>query len=58
MEETTRFWQTLHRLTVFDEKLVKAGFGLDPTGASAALPGAPGFWSSVRCERVIVHHAG
>ena len=35
MDETARFRGILRRLAVFDERLVAAGFGLDPTGTSA-----------------------
>ena len=34
MEEMARFRETLRRLAVFDERLVEAGFGLDPTRIS------------------------
>jgi len=30
MSQTARFQETLRRLAIFDEGLVKAGFGLDP----------------------------
>jgi 4-carboxymuconolactone decarboxylase len=33
MGQTIRFQETLRRLTIFDEKFVKAGFGLPETSA-------------------------
>jgi 4-carboxymuconolactone decarboxylase len=35
MDQAARFQVTLRRLTIFDEKLVEAGFGLNQAGVSA-----------------------
>ena len=38
MDQATRFQETLRRLAIFDERIVEAGLGLDPAGASALDP--------------------